>query len=106
MSKNAVLVTIVLAFVFLQIIFIVFNEYRSRGTKARIEEIAARKYTILNADSLRTVIERKIVDSMQGEFKKRDIEIQKLKTDLTKTRKQNEELEKFVNSIRVDMPNY
>jgi Na+-transporting NADH:ubiquinone oxidoreductase subunit NqrC len=71
-----------------------------------ILEIRNRKIETVNADSLRNVIEARILDSMRVELDKRDQVIDAIKKDLTLTRKQNAELEKHYRNIIIDMPNF
>jgi len=71
-----------------------------------IRDIKNRKDVRIKLDSLRDSIERKIFDSLYYEFTIRDKKIKSLEIDLIKTRKQNAELQKLYNSIRIDMPNF
>lgn len=64
------------------------------------------KQQVINADSLRNVIEARVVDSIKTRLEKHDQALAALKKDLTKTRKKNEELEKMFRSISVSMPEF
>lgn len=103
---KALLIVIVIAFAAAAgvMAFLQFQD-RSRIDQ-EIRDLKNRKHVIIKLDSLRDAIERKLYDSLSVEFSFRDRRIKTLEIDLLKTRKQNAELQKLYNSIRVDMPKF
>lgn len=75
-------------------------------TEKKIQSIEERSSKIINADSLRDVIESRILDSLKREDDLQDAKIAELQKSLTITRRQNEKLEKRFNDIRVFMPDF
>lgn len=57
-------------------------------------------------DSLRTVIETKLYDSLSGELERRDTRIKYLEDEQSKIRKQNAELQKSYDAISVFLPEF
>jgi predicted RNase H-like nuclease (RuvC/YqgF family) len=72
----------------------------------RMREIEERKVQIVNIDSITSVIERRLVDSLNTVVVNQDKKIDALRQDLTKTRRKNEALEKRFNDIVVTMPDF
>lgn len=99
--KGAVLL---LAIILLIVTLYLFHAQEIHDKK--IDELIRTKQGIINVDSLRSLVEKKVTDSLMNEFTKRDQLIKNLQTDLTKTRKQNEKLFDLYKSIDVDMPKY
>jgi uncharacterized protein HemX len=81
-----------------------FQFQQQAKMEQQILDIKNRKDQVIKLDSLRDAIERKVFDSLSVEFDTRDKKIKTLENDLQKTRKDNAELHKLYNSIRVDMP--
>jgi len=57
-------------------------------------------------DSLRTVIETQLYDSLSGELERRDTRIKNLESEQSKIRKQNAQLQKSYDAISVFMPEF
>jgi hypothetical protein len=72
----------------------------------RVEGLCVKEQAIIAADSVRDISERLKVDSLRVSIKAHEAQIDELKRDLTKTRKQNAELEKRFKSITVSMPEF
>lgn len=57
-------------------------------------------------DSLRSVTETRVIDSLSSELGRRDVRINRLESEQVKIQKQNAELQKTYNAIRVFMPEF
>jgi uncharacterized protein HemX len=88
------------------IVFIAHLVIRMSTQQEKIYELQNSVTLTINSDSLRSSIERKIIDSLSGRFEDYDKQIRLLKISLTKNRKQNEDLQIYYNSVRVVMPAY
>lgn len=75
------------------------TDQRFKDLKAGVDQ--RRKF-----DSLRTVIETRVIDSLSSELSRRDERIDRLEIEQTKIRKQNAELQKRYDAIRVFMPEF
>jgi hypothetical protein len=72
----------------------------------KIETIENRKAQVINADSIRNIIEKEIVDSVKVILKDQDAKIDALTKVTKQTRRQNEALEKRFNDIVISMPDF
>ncbi len=99
-----IFVVIVLLGLGAYIIYDLVNQ--SKANKAAIDSLYNQKQSLLSIDSIRSAIEKKIIDSVMLEFYKRDKLIKELERGIAKTRKQNEELEKRFQNITLDMPEF
>jgi predicted nucleic acid-binding Zn-ribbon protein len=72
----------------------------------KIEYIKKSFQTTIDADSMRSQIERKVIDSLNIRLADYEKEIKSIKSDLIKTRKRNEDLQIYYNDNRVIMPEF
>lgn len=79
---------------------------RDREIQKQIQEAVRNNRRIINADSLQSAVEVAVMAKLKDSLAVRDLQINKLKSDLAKTRKRNEELYNLYQSISVDMPEY
>jgi len=85
---------------------LVLSSFADKKLEKRVDEIAAEKRQILNADSIASIIEGKILDSLTTVLKSQDEKIHKLTIDLNKTIKKSNDLQKRFNDIRVSLPEF
>jgi hypothetical protein len=78
----------------------------SKRLEKKIETLEARKTKIINTDSLRKLLESRILDSLNKRADRQDAKIAELTKSLKVTRRQNEALEKRLNDIVVTMPDF
>ena len=97
-AAAVVLVAVALSFV--------VNSCSSKKQEKKIQALERRTYKIINADSLRDVIESRILDSLKIVADRQDAKIAELPKSLTVTRRKNEQLEKRINDIIVFMPDF
>lgn len=77
--------------------------------QAAIDSIAAagvRGQKLFSLDSLRSVMEKRIIDSLTIFVEARDKRIDALQKEITINRRENEALEKRFNDIVISMPEY
>lgn len=80
------------------------NEQERQRVDQEIKELRTKKDQVLKLDSLRNAIEAAVSDSLKIKFAEQNKRIKAIETDLLKTRKENEELQKLYNSIDLNMP--
>lgn len=85
---------------------IYINNRQADRNRTVIDSLFHSKEKLLFNDSIRSSIEKKIIDSVHQDLIKRDLRIRRVEIDIAKTRKQNEELQKMFNGASVDMPDY
>jgi septal ring factor EnvC (AmiA/AmiB activator) len=78
----------------------------SKRLEKKIETLEARKTKIINSDSLRDLIESRILDSLNLKVDRQDAKIAELTRSLKVTRRQNEAIEKRLDNMRVAMPEF
>lgn len=84
----------------------VLNSCDKSRQEKKIQALETRKVKIINADSLRDVIESRILGSLKKEVDRQDAKIAALTQSLTVTRRKNEKMQKRLDSIRVFMPDF
>jgi predicted nucleotidyltransferase len=75
-------------------------------TEKKISTLEKRSGKVIDADSLRDVIESRILDSLKLEVDRQDAKIAEVSKQQAITRRQNEKLEKRFNDISVFMPDF
>ncbi len=105
MIKNIIACAILVAFVAVGAGLIL--TVRGDDTKDKaIVTLRAQRDAALTIDSVNNVRTTQLLDSIQADILRRDAEIAILKRDLNRQRRQNEELLKKYNSLRVTMPEF
>ena len=69
-----------------------------------LEAIKAKKDKVVQFDSIRRVIESRIIDSLSSKFDGQDKKIKDLESNYKKLLTKSDELEKKYNTISVSMP--
>jgi Uncharacterized enzyme of heme biosynthesis len=80
--------------------------FEQQKTDQRFKDLKAGVDLRRQLDSLRTVTETRIIDSLSADLSRREKRIDALEKELHKTQKQNAELEKSFRAIRVFMPEF
>jgi uncharacterized protein HemX len=88
------------------VVSVVLNLRNNRKTEERIQKIEIRKVKIINTDSIRSLIESRILDSLNKKADRQDAKIAALTKSLKVTRRQNEALQTRLDSIHVFMPDF
>lgn len=85
---------------------ILFAARYKEKLEEKIEAIEQRKIQIINADSLRSAIEAKIVDSLKVKLKEQDAKIAASTKAINQIRRKNEDLQKRLDDIVVTLPDF
>lgn len=103
LAAIVLLVVVVMAGVFY---VLSLHKQLRKETESKIQALEQRKDKVINADSLRGVIESRILDSLKIEVDRQDAKIAEVIKLQAITRRKNEQLEKRFNDIRVFMPDF
>jgi uncharacterized protein HemX len=103
--KAAVIGSAILICLLLALGFFIAERERRQIYKA-MDSLSVGKSQTIDADSLRDVIEAKVIDSMKVLLMDQDRKIVDLAKRINTNRRQYENLKKRVDSISVDMPDF
>lgn len=87
-------------------ISVFFAVRNDRKINNKIQAIEIRKVKIINTDSVRSVIESRILDSLKVRADQQDAKIAAITKSLKVTRRQNENLQMRLDSIHIFMPDF
>jgi uncharacterized protein HemX len=84
----------------------VFIYLEQKGIEEQMRTYKEREYQVIKFDSLRSIVESRIYDSLSVITKAQNSKIQSLESDLKREHKQNEQIQKRLNSISVSLPQF
>lgn len=101
---NIVIVVAVVVLGFLVVLRIGRMEKEAGKLEKELQVISGRKAQVINVDSLRSIIEGQIMDSLKVVLKDQDRKIALSAQVINQTRRQNEALQKRLDNIVISMP--
>lgn len=84
----------------------VVNSCKGKRLERELKRLETKEVKIINADSLRSAIESRILDSLNKKVDRQDAKIAELTKAQRVTRRQNEKLEKRLDDINIALPDF
>lgn len=79
---------------------------KTQAIEAQIDSLSAQKVQVINADSIRRVVSKQVIDSLSVVLASQDEKIAAIQKSLTITRRKNEALQKRFDDIVIFMPDF